>query len=428
MQLLKSTLDDWKREVPFDELPKTIQDGIFTCRRLGVRYFWVDRLCIIQDDVEDTTKEISVMAEIYKKAYLTIIAASARSSVNGFLQSRETASEMIPRSCMALRYVCPDGRTGLVGMISKKESQNRYRPDTDAVDERAWTYQEDVLSTRSLKFCSNYLLWKCKSANASHMHNEEELKTGKAMNISYDQFESQKNIHWSGVVSEYTWREMSVPGDKLLAVSAVAKEYADFLKASGRDERPEYLAGLWRHTLKGDLYWEVNTSNPKRPRPTTYRAPSWSWASVDGGAVAFPDLEEASEMMVFEIIECSVQLVSPLAPFGSVASGYLIVKGRIVEEIWDREAERLLRQAKKDSDIENLPKGHPDAIEKDLLENEDGTIPVFCLELGRSGLVSLGIILVPAGKATYRRVGSFVDIPESIMGFEHCVPQVVTIV
>jgi hypothetical protein len=34
-----------------DRLPKTFRDAILLTRRLGIRYIWIDSLCIIQDDV-----------------------------------------------------------------------------------------------------------------------------------------------------------------------------------------------------------------------------------------------------------------------------------------------------------------------------------------------------------------------------------------
>lgn len=72
MQLLRSTIDAWKEELPFDQLPQTIRDAIVTTKRLGLEYLWVDRICIIQDDREDTKKELSAMAKIYQRSFLTM--------------------------------------------------------------------------------------------------------------------------------------------------------------------------------------------------------------------------------------------------------------------------------------------------------------------------------------------------------------------
>jgi hypothetical protein len=148
MKLLKSNVDDWRREIPFTELPRTIQDAIVTTRRLGQRYLWVDRLCIIQNDAEDLTKQLSVMAEIFKKACFTIVAASVASSADGFLQSRGSASERVANPRLALPYRCSDGKTGLVGLNTKTQHFLALTADKNAINARAWTYQEQNVSTR----------------------------------------------------------------------------------------------------------------------------------------------------------------------------------------------------------------------------------------------------------------------------------------
>jgi Heterokaryon incompatibility protein (HET) len=45
--------------------------------RLGERYLWVDRLCIIQDDERDKLEQMSHMDRVYSLAILTIVNATA---------------------------------------------------------------------------------------------------------------------------------------------------------------------------------------------------------------------------------------------------------------------------------------------------------------------------------------------------------------
>jgi hypothetical protein len=66
-------------------LPQTIQDAISVTHRLGIRYLWVDALCIIQDNPIDKSTEINAVGANYKNATLTISAASAASVELGFL-------------------------------------------------------------------------------------------------------------------------------------------------------------------------------------------------------------------------------------------------------------------------------------------------------------------------------------------------------
>jgi hypothetical protein len=68
-----------------EKLPQSIQNAITVIRRLGIRFLWVDALCILQDDSGDKASEISAMWEIYKDAIVTIAAASSASANDGFL-------------------------------------------------------------------------------------------------------------------------------------------------------------------------------------------------------------------------------------------------------------------------------------------------------------------------------------------------------
>jgi hypothetical protein len=70
-------------------LPKTAQDAISSARKLNLRYLWVDSLCIIQDSEEDKEKEMARMDKIYENATVTIVAASAPTCHDGFLNVRK---------------------------------------------------------------------------------------------------------------------------------------------------------------------------------------------------------------------------------------------------------------------------------------------------------------------------------------------------
>ena len=46
------------------EMPQTYKDTIYVVRLLGVRYIWIDSLCIFQDDNDDWVQESRAMARI----------------------------------------------------------------------------------------------------------------------------------------------------------------------------------------------------------------------------------------------------------------------------------------------------------------------------------------------------------------------------
>ena len=79
----RSTIQDNLQRIPWESLPKTFQHAIEVTRKLGIRFLWIDSICIIQDDKRDWEEESSKMASIYQNSYLTICATSAVSDDAG---------------------------------------------------------------------------------------------------------------------------------------------------------------------------------------------------------------------------------------------------------------------------------------------------------------------------------------------------------
>ncbi len=66
--------------IRWDELSKTFQDSLVIARRLGLRYIWIDSLCIIQDSDEDFEIECARMGQVYLNAVCTIAVRLAPNS------------------------------------------------------------------------------------------------------------------------------------------------------------------------------------------------------------------------------------------------------------------------------------------------------------------------------------------------------------
>ncbi len=132
-------------------------------------------------------------------------------------------------------------------------------------------------------------------------------------------------LSWYGLVENFTSRDLTKESDKLIALSGLVSEINKLL---GDDV---YLAGLWRNDLLNDLCWSPHYAEECFP-PSTYRAPSWSWASLDGrvsyphhhfkrsGTPAIPMGHPYDEA---EIVDVSVD---SKGPFGMVTSGYLKIQ------------------------------------------------------------------------------------------------------
>lgn len=86
----RATLASHLAGINFEELSKTYQDAVTLSRRYGIRYLWIDALCIVQDNRQDWEREAPRMGMYYGNSYLTIAASNAGDSTLGCFQPRQT--------------------------------------------------------------------------------------------------------------------------------------------------------------------------------------------------------------------------------------------------------------------------------------------------------------------------------------------------
>ncbi|KAJ2976099.1 hypothetical protein NUW58_g8174 [Xylaria curta] len=91
IKTLSTTIDSFKNEIPSQKLSATFRDAVDICRRLDIRYIWIDSLCIIQDSDEDWAEESAKMAEIYANAFLTIAATKSKDGTGGCYSNRDVS-------------------------------------------------------------------------------------------------------------------------------------------------------------------------------------------------------------------------------------------------------------------------------------------------------------------------------------------------
>jgi hypothetical protein len=131
------------------------------------------------------------------------------------------------------------------------------------------------------------------------------------------------------LISVYTNGNLSHEEDKLVAISGLATRFKGLLQDA------EYLAGLWKWNLVHQLLWETSPESVNgrtfSQRPKKYRAPSWSWASVDGEIVPWwPASNQRTKYHVFsKVLDVSVTAVNN-DPFGQVKDGNLKIRGPLV--------------------------------------------------------------------------------------------------
>lgn len=326
---------------------------------LRIPYLWVDALCIIQNDDEerDWYEQSSEMCEIYSNAQLVISADSSPSNNVGFLPG----PEFHKREWKTLHVAHPAQPTHQVTAIVREYPSNIYceqsRPalDLQPLHRRGWALQESLLANRLLRFTSHGMRWECNTnykdqmgfmsrairlAKLTRLHPETSLKLPKSELKAIYQEEGQNHSHitdymnditpasvyyaWQGIVAQYTNRDLTNINDRLSALSGLARLISDALP----NEPEDYLAGHWRENLSNSLLWYVSKAKIVN-RPPVYRAPSWSWASVDGEIKYFQEryrFHYASSLTIHSA-HCEP---SPLDLFGRVRSGRISVTGHVV--------------------------------------------------------------------------------------------------
>ncbi|KAK3379710.1 heterokaryon incompatibility protein-domain-containing protein [Lasiosphaeria ovina] len=138
LKLTASTFDHLLSDIPVSKLPLTLKQAVTVCGYLGLEYIWIDALCIIQTDTSDWATESKKMTRVYTVATVTIITAFSASCHSGFLTRDLNSLTLRTRLSPPNRVVAQKNHSsGFHSAISVA---------VDAVDERGWTLQEELLS------------------------------------------------------------------------------------------------------------------------------------------------------------------------------------------------------------------------------------------------------------------------------------------
>ena len=137
-------------------LPQTITDAMIVTRQLGMRYLWVDALCIQQDNEEDKASIIANMGAIYSNATVTIV-ASTNSDPSEGLSGVTTKHRDKEQICERVQ--------GMLLAVAFHDHRKRLKDMENSVwNSRAWTYQERHLSQRTLYFTDSQACMICPHA------------------------------------------------------------------------------------------------------------------------------------------------------------------------------------------------------------------------------------------------------------------------
>ncbi|ETS83956.1 hypothetical protein PFICI_05832 [Pestalotiopsis fici W106-1] len=332
-KLVKDKVAAYSAGIPFQSLPRAIQDAILVTIGIDISYLWVDALCIIQDDDDDKADQIIQMHRIYQYSHATIAASVSRGSTDGFLHNRQE-----------LRPIKMSGRLDdnvfgdFVFSPGILEQEGIFPEASLPLFQRAWTFQETHLPRRILSYGHQGLTYRCLFTT----HTEGVAKVDDInIDMAIDPGNSRYNTlphpdSWHAIIAAYTQRQLTVASDKLLGIAALAAEY------SRQKGTTEYYAGLWEEDFHTQLLWVTyNEESSPKSRHGQYIAPSWSWASTNYPVWVHDDFAHWADMLEHgleqpcppldhfcTLLDANISLVDSRSPFGMVSAGFIKVRAK----------------------------------------------------------------------------------------------------
>ncbi|KAF8865675.1 HET-domain-containing protein [Acephala macrosclerotiorum] len=246
LRTYKSSLQAHLVSIDPSMLSKTAFDAVAITRGLGLRFLWVDTLCIVQDSQEDWKSESATMDAVYRNAIVTIAASSAK-----------------------------DGRGGCL-LQSSSRLEGIKVPIT-----------KSVLPKRILHFRNDRVIWECKERLTAEDYLDLRRDQNTTINSNafgkYSRLSTLPSLDdWLKIVEDYSRRKLTIHMDKLFAMAGLS----NFFKSSLGEI---YLDGIWLYKLHSCLLWISATGGMQQP--PTPRAPSWSWAAPATDFTAFTTRE-----------------------------------------------------------------------------------------------------------------------------------------
>lgn len=310
LKLLQRNLASFKEHIDINQLSAVFQSSFQVAKHFGVRYIWIDSLCIIQDSKADWERESAKMSEIYAGSVCNL-AATARSDGEESIFSNRTYSEISPL---------------IIRMGSKYfdlQDPNLWQIEVDdsPLCTRGWVFQERLLAPRNLHFGAHQLFWECDCCLACEMYPisvPDIIRRESHVRLS-SIIEDLPGV-WQSMVRMYSATNLTYDSDRLVAFSGIAKRFLN-------QSQDEYLAGLWHSNLDAQLLWHVDPRY-ESSRTSSYVSPSWSWASVTGRLGGEMQDPGTNTHILINIIQASVDS-SQHNPLGIVSGGVLQIQARL---------------------------------------------------------------------------------------------------
>jgi hypothetical protein len=261
------------------ELPATIRDAVQLCSWIGIRYLWVDSMCIVQDDMQTKMKQIKAMGSVYAGAHLTIVALLSEAATSGIQRVMQSNPSTSPLPFVYLPFqTLIDASQGAIGLPPLTQAYSKWST-------RAWTLQEMVFSKRLLVL-GQVITWAC--SGAQWTEDLEVLSEVKHQSMTVIDKKSNKPSiavwpsmqEYAELAQIYAGRDMTMSSDTLNAFEGIMTPMSQWFPGN-------FLFGIPEFTFDIGLLWQYRRRGavPRSQRDWSSQQqdfPSWSWISYRG--------------------------------------------------------------------------------------------------------------------------------------------------
>ncbi|KAI1505802.1 heterokaryon incompatibility protein-domain-containing protein [Biscogniauxia marginata] len=290
----RGTIAERLASIDTNSMTLVVKDAVRVCNALGIRYLWVDAICIVQDDRSDWDRESQRIDRIFNNAVVTICPSSSSSCQQGFLTRPRHSIDIQFNSRVKLSV--SGHYTMEYSMLDPDSLETHGVPVISDLrgsvwDSRAWTFQEFHSSQLVMLFGRQKIHVINIDGVASEGRNEPVRQEGVPMIPVMDRrlssrtirFNTKKYIYsvWMELLPRYNERQLTDATDKFPTLSGLASYFRRILK------NESYVAGLWMRDLFRQLFWSDVKGHGCHTldklvkyfrSPQFCVAPSWSWA------------------------------------------------------------------------------------------------------------------------------------------------------
>ena len=300
------------RGAGFDTVSENLRDATILAQKLGVRYMWIDSLCIVQDDEADLRQELVKMAQYYQNAFCTLAVEVPGDGGLLRLQGGRPFQKLV-----RLPYRENGAQKGYIYVYKRA-----IREDLDFMTEvdqsellgRGWVCQEWFLSRRIIHLAPTGTYLECQTRAPLSMSNHTvsmipdwifnrhvPVRLGFKTTFAVG---AQPIELWYKLATMYSQMLLSDSRDHLNAIAGLASELSLLLSSSTQSQaglgqstsshQAQYVSGLWLPDIHHGLLWQSMLASPRICR---CGAPSWSWLSIAGTVNWFPRRGQPAKKM-----------------------------------------------------------------------------------------------------------------------------------